>query len=226
LVIFWTAKIGKYIFYPNHFSPNRLFWYIALMFTGIIEANGLITRAGYSGTNRVFWVESPISHELNIDQSLSHDGVCLTVDALEPSQHRVTAIAETLHKTSLGHWNIGNKINLERCLQMNGRIDGHIVQGHVDCTGQLISMEDQQGSWLLTIAYPRTFAPLLIEKGSICMNGISLTVFNAGIDRFQVAIIPYTYQFTNIGNLMVGDSLNLEFDLLGKYIQRNISLKQ
>lgn len=195
------------------------------MFTGIIESMGQVTAVSTEGTNRIFWISSPIAAALKVDQSLSHNGVCLTVDQLQPGQHRVTAIAETLAKTNLGTLQAGDLVNLERCMQMTGRLDGHIVQGHVDATGTINQLEEQQGSWLVTVSFPPAFAALLIEKGSICLNGISLTVFNVGLDQFQVAIIPYTFTHTNISRLKPGDSVNLEFDVLGKYIQRSLALQ-
>lgn len=206
-------------------NRNSPFNYLAGMFTGIIESMATVADHSIEGTNHLFWLESPLSAELRIDQSVSHNGVCLTVDDLKPGMHRVTAIAETLTKTNLGKLRKGQSVNLERCMQLNGRLDGHIVQGHVDATGTIASLSNQDGSWLFTLSYPEQFAPLLIEKGSICLNGISLTVFNVGISQFSVAIIPYTYTHTNLGNLSVGDPVNLEFDILGKYIQRNIDLR-
>lgn len=196
------------------------------MFTGIIESMGQVKEISTDGTNRVFWISSSLCETLRVDQSLSHNGVCLTVDQLQPGAHRVTAIAETLSKTNLGSLQVGDLVNLERCMQMNGRLDGHIVQGHVDATGIITRIEEQTGSWLLTINFPPSFAPLLIEKGSICLNGISLTVFAVGLNQFQVAIIPYTYDHTNINSLRPGDTVNLEFDVLGKYIQRNLALQE
>lgn len=195
------------------------------MFTGIIEAFGEVKSVIESGSNRSYWIESAISDALKIDQSIAHNGVCLTVDARETGQHRVTAIAETLQKTHLGSWQPGTLVNLERCLQMGGRLDGHMVQGHVDTVGECISVEDQNGSWLFTIQFPEAFAPLMIEKGSICLNGISLTAFNVGATQFSVAIIPYTWQHTNLHTLKPGQQVNLEFDMVGKYIQRSIAVK-
>ena len=194
------------------------------MFTGIIEANGRIEKIEEKGTNRSFWVSSVLAPELKIDQSLSHNGVCLTVESVNGNQHRVTAVQETLAKTSLGSWKTGHLINLERCLQMNGRLDGHIVQGHVDTVATLKSVTDQNGSWNYSFSFPRNFAPLIIEKGSICVDGISLTAFKVGQDEFTVTIIPYTYEHTNIHSLKAGNTVNLEFDMVGKYIARQNSL--
>jgi riboflavin synthase len=195
------------------------------MFTGIIESVGHIREVVQEGDNRSFWVESALSNELSIDQSVAHQGVCLTVVELKPDQHRVTAIEETLVKTNLGEWRPGDLVNLERCLPLHGRLDGHIVQGHVDATGTCVGREDKDGSWEFTIAFPRSFAPLIIEKGSISLNGTSLTVFNVSEDRFTVAIIPYTFQHTSIHQLQPGHSVNLEFDLIGKYLQRHLQLQ-
>ncbi len=190
------------------------------MFTGIIEAQGTILTVQQEGTNRIFWVESPISNELAIDQSVSHDGVCLTVDALEAGRHRVTAIAETLEKTNLGSWNTGDPVNLERCMQINGRLDGHIVQGHVDCTAICLSAEDKNGSWNYRFSIPDQFAALIIEKGSISLNGTSLTIFDVTENEFSIAIIPYTYQHTTISKVVPEQLVNIEFDIIGKYVNR------
>jgi riboflavin synthase len=194
------------------------------MFTGIIEANGRIEKIEEKGTNRSFWVSSVLAPELKIDQSLSHNGVCLTVESVNGNQHRVTAVQETLAKTSLGSWKTGHLINLERCLQMNGRLDGHIVQGHVDTVATLKAVTDQNGSWNYSFSFPGNYAPLIIEKGSICVDGISLTAFKEGQDEFTVTIIPYTYEHTNIHSLKAGNTVNLEFDMVGKYIARQNSL--
>jgi riboflavin synthase len=190
------------------------------MFTGIIEQTGVILDVFDTGTNRSFLVGSGLSGQLKVDQSVSHSGVCLTVEKLEENSHQVTAIAETLSKTNLGHWQKGTIINIERCVPMNGRLDGHLVQGHVDATAICAAVEDQNGSWLYTFQYPSEFAHLLIEKGSICVNGISLTAFGLVDNRFSVAIIPYTYEQTNLKQVKAGDSINLEFDMVGKYLAR------
>ena len=190
------------------------------MFTGIIEQTGQIKEIQISGTNKIFLVQSPFSAELKIDQSISHDGVCLTVDAIENGLHRVTAIHETLQKTNLNHWQTGSIINLERCLPMNGRIDGHIVQGHVDTTATCKIIAEKNGSWEFTFEFDPSFASLIIEKGSIAINGISLTLFNVGNNTFNVAIIPYTYNHTNISKLIIEDKVNIEFDMIGKYVNR------
>jgi riboflavin synthase len=195
------------------------------MFTGIIETTGEITDSFSKGTNTTYWISSPISDELKVDQSVSHNGVCLTVEEVAQGRHRVTAIAETLLKTNLGHWKPGHLVNIERCLPLNGRLDGHLVQGHVDATGLCIGRAALQGSYEFSFNFPDQFASLIIEKGSICLNGISLTVFNVGRNEFTVAIIPYTFEHTNIKNIQPGDAVNLEFDLIGKYINRMAWLK-
>jgi len=191
------------------------------MFTGIIETLGTIESIETHGTNKTFWIKSPISHELKIDQSLSHDGACLTVEAVRDNLHRVTAIEETLKKTSLNSWNPGQLVNLERCLVMNGRLDGHIVQGHVDTTAVCIDRKNGQGSWEFRFEFPKKFSRLVIEKGSISLNGISLTVFNVKRSKFDIAVIPYTFEHTNIQNVVPGNFVNLEFDIIGKYVARS-----
>jgi riboflavin synthase len=190
------------------------------MFTGIIEALGTIERIESHGSNTSFWIRSRISAELKIDQSVSHSGVCLTVEEAKDNCHRVTAISETLLKTNLSKWQPGTLVNLERCLLMNARFDGHIVQGHVDDTATCIAKNVLNGSWEYTFQFDPKFASLVIEKGSITLNGISLTIFNVGEDTFSVAIIPYTFEHTNIREVETGTLVNLEFDMIGKYINR------
>ena len=190
------------------------------MFTGIIECVGIIRNIVQEKDNYHFRIESSISDALKIDQSIAHNGVCLTVTLVDGHQHEVTAIAETMHKTNLGSFKIGDSLNLERCMQMNGRIDGHIVQGHVDTTGKCIELNEKNGSWEYTFEIDQQFCNLIIEKGSICLNGISLTLFNVTGNTFTVAIIPYTYEHTNIKDLHIGMKVNVEFDILGKYINR------
>ncbi len=196
------------------------------MFTGIIETIGTVKDLIINGSNRSFWVESPISTELRIDQSVSHSGVCLTVEEVSGNRHKVTAIEETLLKTNLGGWNKGTLVNLERCLQLNDRLDGHIVQGHTDATGICTAIKEKKGSWEFTFSFPKKFAPLVIEKGSVSVNGTSLTAFDVKKKSFTVAIIPYTFEHTNIKNIQVGDTVNLEFDIVGKYLLRSLSLKK
>lgn len=194
------------------------------MFTGIVEAIGIVDEIETAGTNRSFWISSQVSDQLKIDQSVSHNGVCLTVDALKPGTHRVTAVDETLSRTNLGDLQPNQIVNLERCLSVNARLDGHLVQGHVDTTGQTLSVEDRNGSWEYRFSFPVEYAQLVINKGSICLNGISLTIFDVTDNEFRVAIIPYTYEHTNLKELQPGSSVNLEFDMIGKYIVRSLSL--
>ncbi len=196
------------------------------MFTGIIEYTGIVKEIISTGTNKSFWVESSLATEVKVDQSISHSGVCLTVEDIKAGSHRVTAIDETLQKTNLGTWDIGTIINMERSLQMNGRLDGHMVQGHVDATGICTAVKEKDGSWEYSISYPEKFAALLIEKGSISLNGISLTAFNVRENSFTVAIIPFTYEHTNLKQLSVNGRVNLEFDMVGKYLQRHIELSR
>jgi riboflavin synthase len=196
------------------------------MFTGIIETIGIVKQVISSGSNKIFWVESSISSLLNTDQSVSHSGVCLTVEQVKENTHRITAIDETLRKTNLGTWREGTLVNLERCLQLNDRLDGHIVQGHVDTTATCTKRKEKTGSWEFGFAFPKKFAELIIEKGSVCVNGISFTAFNVKRKKFTVAIIPFTFEHTNIKDVQEGDIVNLEFDLIGKYLLRRLSLSE
>lgn len=190
------------------------------MFTGIIECSGKIIDITASGSNKTFWVESPISDKLRVDESVCHNGVCLTIEEIKDNAHKVTAIKETFDKTNLIEWGIGDTINLERSLQMNGRIDGHIVQGHVDTPAVCTHKKVLKGSTEFTFEFKKKFASLIIEKGSVCVNGISLTAFDVGKKRFTVAIIPYTLEHTNLIFIKEGSKVNVEFDILGKYVQR------
>ncbi|MBD3627378.1 riboflavin synthase [Cyclobacterium sp.] len=190
------------------------------MFTGIVESIGKIKQKKPDGTNVHFDIESPLAGELKIDQSVSHNGVCLTVVAVDKDIYRVTAIEETLQKTNLGNLEKGHVVNLERCMPANGRFDGHIVQGHVDQTGTLAAVSNKEGSWIFDFTYDSQAGNITVEKGSICVNGTSLTCFNSKEGSFSVAIIPYTYEHTNFHLLRPGDTVNLEFDIIGKYIQR------
>jgi riboflavin synthase len=195
------------------------------MFTGIIEATGVVQEISTSGSNRSFWISSSISGELKVDQSVSHDGVCLTVEELRDKMHRVTAIDETIKKTNLATWKEGFQVNLERCLTLNGRLDGHFVQGHVDTTATCISKEEKDGSWEYRFRFDPKHSNLIIEKGSISMNGISLTIFDTKRDEFSIAVIPYTYTHTNVKAIDIGSLVNIEFDMIGKYIDRMVSSK-
>ena len=195
------------------------------MFTGIIECIGTVETIIITGTNHTFWVSSPLSHQFKIDQSVSHNGVCLTVEEMVDNKHKVTAIEETLRKTTLENWEIGTEINIEQCMVMNGRLDGHIVQGHVDTTAVCTQLKILEGSWEYTFMFNEDFAHLVIEKGSISVNGTSLTCFNVSKNTFTVAIIPYTYNHTSIKQIQGGNEVNIEFDIIGKYISRMKNLK-
>lgn len=190
------------------------------MFTGIIETLGTIKDVQHEGSNIHFTIESTISKEVKIDQSVAHDGVCLTVTACSAENHTVTAVAETLQKTNLASWKAGKTVNLERAMKLGDRLDGHIVQGHVDTRGKCINRKEVNGSHLFHFEFPESFAALVIEKGSICINGVSLTAFNVGRNTFSVTIIPYTLEHTTFGALQANDTINLEFDILGKYMLR------
>ncbi len=188
------------------------------MFTGIIEQLGHVTAIQKEGENIHFTVKSIFTNELKVDQSVAHNGTCLTVVSINDDEYTVTAIHETLEKTNLGEWKVGTKVNLERCMQMNGRLDGHIVQGHVDTTATCTNIEDQNGSWKFTFNY--LTEQVTVEKGSITVNGVSLTVVDSKDRQFSVCIIPYTYEHTNFHQLKIGDKINLEFDIIGKYVAK------
>ncbi len=190
------------------------------MFTGIIEQLGKVEKLEKNGSNITLTVSAVLTSELTIDQSLSHSGICLTVENIAGNTYTVTAIEETILKTNIGSWKEGTIINLERCLRFDGRLDGHIVQGHVDCVGKCTQIIKKNGSWEYIISFDEKFASLIIEKGSISLNGISLTIFNITDDSFTVAIIPYTYKYTNMHTLAVNDLVNIEFDMVGKYVNR------
>lgn len=190
------------------------------MFTGIIETVGEVVDLHREAGNLFITMNSAIGNELTVDQSVAHNGVCLTVVKTHQTQHVVTAIEETLSKTNLGNLHIGDLVNLERCLQMGGRLDGHIVQGHVDGKAKLLAVLEQNGSYVLNFEIDAQFRNLIVEKGSICLNGISLTLINVTDITFAVAIIPYTWEHTNIQTLKIGDDVNVEFDIIGKYVNR------
>lgn len=190
------------------------------MFTGIIETLGKVTQLKREQGNLHISVQSQIANELKIDQSVAHNGVCLTVVEIKNDYHIVTAIDETLQKSNIGNLQVGDFINLERCMQMNGRLDGHIVQGHVDQTAVCTNLQETNGSWVYTFEYDDTKGNLTVEKGSVCVNGISLTVVNSKDNSFSVAIIPYTYEHTNLQQVQVGNKVNLEFDIIGKYVAK------
>lgn len=188
------------------------------MFTGIIETIGKVKQIETAGSNIHFTIESTFTKELKIDQSVAHNGVCLTVVEIEGDLYKVTAIDETLKKTNLKYWVVGTAVNLERCMQMNGRLDGHIVQGHVDTVGVCEKIQEVDGSWEYYFSYQDS--QVTVPKGSITINGVSLTVVDSRTNGFSVCIIPYTYEHTNFKDLQVGDAVNLEFDIIGKYVAR------
>ncbi|MFT5595825.1 MAG: riboflavin synthase [Flammeovirgaceae bacterium] len=189
------------------------------MFTGIIETTGSVRSIAQEGKNIHFTIKSAVSDDLKIDQSIAHDGACLTVVELSEGSHVVTAIAETLRKTSLGSWKVGTHVNLERCMPMTGRFDGHIVQGHVDTTGMVTEVYEEGGSWRFFFEHEKNMDFMTVPKGSITINGVSLTVVDSSPKGFSVAIIPYTYEHTGFKNFAAGDTVNLEFDIIGKYVR-------
>ena len=195
------------------------------MFCGIIETTGSIISLKQEASNVHFEISASFVNELKVDQSIAHNGVCLTVTAVNSETYFVTAIAETLQKSTLETLEVGDEINLERCLMYNDRIDGHLVQGHVDQTANCIDIKNENGSWLFTFEYHNNKGNLTVEKGSVSINGVSLTVVNSLQDKFSVAIIPYTYQHTNFHNLKVGGKVNLEFDIIGKYVKAYIGMQ-
>ena len=193
------------------------------MFTGIIEAMGRVEQIEKKGTNINFVLSSPFTSELKIDQSVAHNGCCLTVVDIAGDRYTVNAIDETLEKTNLGSWQVGSLINLERCMQMGGRLDGHIVQGHIDRTGVVEGIENKDGSYFVSISYDESREYTTVPQGSITVNGVSLTVAQSGSHSFSVALIPYTWEHTNLHLLKIGDSVNLEFDIIGKYVAKLIN---
>lgn len=195
------------------------------MFTGIIEEVGKVSSIQQEGSNYHFFIEAQLANSLKIDQSVAHNGVCLTVVNCTAKNYQVTAIKETLDKTNLGSWKVGTPINLERGMRMNAHLDGHIVQGHVDQTATCTDVKVEDGSWVFSFEYHPNLQNVTIEKGSITVNGVSLTVVNSGLNTFSVAIIPYTYQHTNFNSLQKGDVVNLEFDVIGKYVKRLLELQ-
>ncbi len=194
------------------------------MFTGIIEEVGEVSSIQKEAGNIHFTIASALSAGFKIDQSVAHNGCCLTVVAQNEKEHVVTAIQETLLKTNLGSWQVGSKINIERCMQLGGRLDGHMVQGHVDCIGTCTEVIDENGSWRFTFEHPNSY--VTVEKGSITVNGTSLTVVDSQKGRFSVCIIPFTYEHTNFKQIEVGMQVNLEFDIIGKYVARYLGLQQ
>ena len=196
------------------------------MFTGIIETLGIIKEIQKDQENLHLTVVSEITNELKIDQSIAHNGICLTVVKIEQNEYTITAIKETIDKTSIGFWKAGDILNLERAMKLGDRLDGHIVQGHVDQTGVCTNIEEANGSWVFTFAYDSSLQNITIEKGSITINGTSLTVVNSKLNSFSVAIIPYTYEHTNFHLFKIGTKVNLEFDVIGKYVSRLNELRK
>ena len=196
------------------------------MFTGIIEAFGKVVNLKKDQENLHLRFESPLTREFKIDQSLAHNGVCLTIVDIADDQYTVTAIQETLEKTNLGKLKIGDLVNIERAMMVNSRLDGHIVQGHVDQTGFCSGIDFRQGSWFFDFEYNQYEKNITIEKGSICVNGVSLTVVKSSLNKFSVAIIPYTYDNTNFHQIQKGDTVNIEFDMIGKYISKLYDLNK
>jgi riboflavin synthase len=195
------------------------------MFTGIVEVTGCITSVEVDRTNRIFWVESPLAAQLKVDESLSHNGVCLTIEELKGTAHRISAIKETLDKTNLLEWGIGDMVNLERSMPADGRFHGHIVQGHVDGTALCTDKKEMPGSWEYTFEFNPQFTSLIIEKGAVCVNGVSLTAFKVGANSFSIAVIPYTYNHTNFSVIKKGAKVNIEFDMMGKYVLRYLEIR-
>lgn len=195
------------------------------MFTGIVEAMAILEKAEQEGRNLHLTLRTPLSAHFSIDQSIAHDGICLTVVAIEGETYQVTAIAETISKTTVGNWQAGKSVNIERALVAGSRLDGHMVQGHVDGMALLQRREGKEGSHVLTFSIDKAFAPYLIEKGSVCVNGVSLTCFDVKDASFSVAIIPYTWQHTNLSHLTIHDAVNMEYDMMGKYFARWMALK-
>lgn len=190
------------------------------MFTGIIETLGIVQEVKKEQDNIHVTIDSPLANELKIDQSVAHNGICLTVVAIDGHHYTVTAIGETIKKTNISNWKVGDIVNLERAMKLGDRLDGHIVQGHIDQIGTCVSVQETNGSWFYTFEYDSALQNITIEKGSITVNGVSLTVVDSGRNNFSVAIIPYTHEHTNFNSFVVGTKVNLEFDVIGKYVSR------
>jgi len=196
------------------------------MFTGIIEAMGTVEAAEHSNEQLVLTISSTLTPELKVDQSVAHNGTCLTVTSIEDNKFTVCAVKETIDKTTVGNWQKGDSINLERGIKLNDRLDGHIVQGHVDTVGKCIKISTQGQNRVYTFMFDASFAALIVEKGSIVVNGVSLTCYNVTSNSFQLTLIPYTWEHTSFNALQENEAVNLEFDILGKYIQRHLSLQK
>lgn len=194
------------------------------MFTGIIKNFSKVTDIQHNGSNLDLWLRSEITSDLSIDQSVAHNGICLTVVAIQEDQYKVTAISETIQRTNIGDWKLGENINIELAMAANHRFDGHMVQGHIDQTATCQSIIEQNGSWLFTFHFENLTNQILVDKGSICVNGVSLTVVKPSKDEFSVAIIPFTFENTNFKNLVVGSKVNIEFDIFGKYFMQYVEV--
>lgn len=195
------------------------------MFTGIIEALGTVVSSTPEGSNLRVVLTAPFAGELKIDQSVAHNGICLTVVAIRGDQYEVVAVDETIKRTNIGEWKSGSVVNLERCMKLGDRLDGHIVQGHVDATAVVYKAEERNGSWEFGFRYQQAPGNITVPKGSVCVNGVSLTVVDSQVDSFTVAIIPYTYEHTNFHTFAIGDKVNLEFDVIGKYVARLMAVR-
>ncbi len=194
------------------------------MFTGIIETIGTVQLVAHTNEQLILRINTPLAAQLKVDQSVAHNGICLTVTACDTASFEVCAVQETIEKTTIGNWQTGDTINLERGIKVGDRLDGHLVQGHVDTVGKCIKIFNENNNWVYTFLFDTSFAALVVEKGSVVINGVSLTCFNLTANSFQVAIIPYTFEHTTFKNLQESDAVNLEFDILGKYFQRHLSL--
>jgi len=190
------------------------------MFSGIIETLGEVILISQSSDNKAFNIRCNFVSELILGQSIAHNGVCLTVSKLGEAYYEVVAVAETLKRTNLEEWKIGDRINLERCLKLGDRLDGHLVQGHIDTVGKVLEITKNKGSWLVKLGFEKKYAPLLVQKGSVCVDGVSLTVVEVGVDWFSIALIPFTLEVANFKQLAIGKQVNLEFDIIGKYVNR------
>jgi riboflavin synthase len=216
----WSSNNSKRFLFRKKYRATFVPPLRRIMFTGIIESTGKIISIKKEGSNCHYTIECAFTNELKIDQSVAHDGVCLTVVAIDGNRYTVTAIDETLKRSNLLQWKEGTEVNLERCMKADGRFDGHIVQGHVDQTAQCSSVKDENGSWIFHFIYDASKGNVTVEKGSVTINGVSLTVVESNESSFSVAIIPYTFEHTNFKNIQKGSVVNLEFDIVGKYVKK------